>query len=91
MKTFWKKLVEYRIKPEEQKPRRMTYRQLAEWLAKGNGQAKNCHVAVTQFGYDDVDEKDNRELPVTYKIRRWGSEEWIEPIVDVYEADCKKE
>ena len=29
---------EYRIKPEEQKTRRMTYRELAEWLAKGNGE-----------------------------------------------------
>lgn len=25
---------------------------------------------------------------VTYKIRRWNSNEWIEPTVDVYFSDC---
>ena len=84
--------IEYRIPPkaEEPKAERMTYRELAEWLAKGNGQSKTGYVAVTQIGYDSIDEKDNRELPEEYRIRRWGSDEWIEPTVDVYEADCSE-
>lgn len=82
--------VEYRIKPEEQKPRRMTYRELAEWLAKGNGQLFNiakrfCMEIEYRMDYDGC------LIPIDYKIRRWSSDEWIEPTVDIYEADCKKE
>ncbi len=81
----------YRIKPEELKSRSMTYRELAEWLAKGNGQCKTYTVATTHLAYGFIDEKDNSELPEEYKIRRWNSNEWIEPTVDIYEQDCKKE
>ena len=69
----------------------MTFRMYAEWLAKGNGQGKTFTVASTQFAYDSIEIKDEKEIPEEYKIRRWGSDEWIEPTVDVYEADCKKE
>ncbi len=75
---------EYRIVSETQ---RMTYRQLAEWLAKGNGQCKTGYVACTQLGYDCVDEKDTMEVRDEYKIRPWGSDEWIEPTVDVYNEE----
>lgn len=82
----WNDETEYRIAPMSS---RMTYRQLAEWLAKGNGQCKTSDVAVTHLGYDNIDEKDNRELPDEYKIRPWGSDEWIEPTFDVYSEDCE--
>jgi hypothetical protein len=81
----WYDDIEYRIKPEEPKPRIMTYRELAEWLAKGNGQIKVG--GEIHFWLDYVEGTDAME--VCYKIRRWGSEEWIEPTVDVYEADVK--
>lgn len=83
--------IEYRIKQEDPKTRRMTYRELAEWLAKGNGQATSGDVAVTQFRYDNIVEKDNSELPITYKIRRWGTDEWIEPTIDVFASDVLDE
>lgn len=86
-------LFEYRIKPEEPETRHMTYRELAEWLAKGNGQYKFCDCAVPMHSYVftyDAD-KDSTIAPEYYKIRRWGSDEWIEPTADVYEADCKKD
>ena len=34
---------------------------------------------------------ENKEVSTKLKIRRWGSDEWIEPTVDVYNKDCKKE
>lgn len=87
----WVDDVEYRIKPEEPKSRRMTYRELAEWLAKGNGQAKAGRCAITQLIYSNFDKIDNMEIPEEYKIRRWNSNEWIEPTYDIYIADCGKE
>lgn len=76
---------EYRIKPEEPKTRLMTYRELAEWLAKGNGQVKVGGEVHIWFDY--VDSTD--DIDVGYEIRRWGSDKWIKPIVDVYEEDVK--
>ena len=75
---------DYRIKPEKEPAKRMTYRQLAEWLAKGNGQ----YLSNNEFVYDCINgytiKFDNKELPEDYKIRKWGSDEWIEPTVDIY-------
>lgn len=74
-------------KPEEEKPKRMTYRQLAEWLAKGNGQQSSTKCSI-RFTFQEVVKADeNKEVPEDYVIRRWGSDEWIEPTVDVYKAD----
>lgn len=87
----WNKGMEYRIKPEEPKSRRMTYRELAEWLAKGNGEHTTTlsDEVVTRITY--YKNSVNEEVIDVCKIRRWGSDEWIEPTVDVYEQDCKKE
>lgn len=65
----------------------MTYRQLAEWLAKGNGQCRYKDMILSSDAYQIKD--DNKEIYECYKIRRWGSNEWIEPTVDVYKEDCK--
>ena len=32
---------------------------------------------------------DNDEIDEDIHIRSWGSEEWIESNVDIYERDCK--
>ena len=88
-KPNWEDDVEYRIKPEEPKARRMTHRELAEWLAKGNGQRR-----FTDNGYAEQilaypQDIDNKELSDDYRVRRWGSDEWIEPLESVYMEDCK--
>jgi len=79
---------EYRIKPEE-KPKRMTNRQLAEWLARGFGswKTKRCPTVYMDISYPIFEE----DTPVSdsFHIRPWGSDEWIEPTVDIYERDCK--
>ena len=82
---------EYRIKPEEQKTRRMTYRELAEWLAKGNGEHTTTLAEETVTSIKYYKTCADKEVLNACKIRRWGSDEWIEPTVDIYEADCKKE
>ena len=73
--------------PEESKY--MSYRQLAEWLAKGNGQSRYKKGSpTTGFMYDY--EHENKQLTEDFEIRSWGSDEWIEPTADVYLKDCKQ-
>jgi len=83
---------DYRIKPEE-KPKKMTNRQLAEWLAKGNGEHSygegKDDPAFTYWSYDQ--EEMNLPIEEEVVIRPWGSDEWIEPTVDIYERDCNGE
>lgn len=83
------KSLEFRVKPEA---RRMTYRELAEWADKQNGEIKSPtdpSYVFCDFGYREGLE--NEELSEGYQLRRWGSDAWIKPTVEVYEQDCKKE
>lgn len=76
---------------EEPLKQRMTNRQFCEWLAKGNGQWKwnNTTQCYTEYPYPA--ENDCNEVSERILIRPWDSEEWVEPTVDIYERDCKKE
>ena len=77
------------FKEVKKEPELMTYRQLAEWLARGNGQARfldNGYIH-SHIGY----QTDFEESSVKALIRPWGSDEWIKPTVDIYERDCKHE
>ena len=73
----------------EEEPKRMTKRQLAEWGASRFGQIKGLGLVFTDYEYDIRAE--SCPLPDYIKIRPWGSDEWIEPTVDIYLRDCKKE
>ena len=80
----------YLLHPYEEPPKkRMTFRQLAEWLAKGNGQYTTEDYGRTYNAYDYYKEKENNEVDRRIIIRPWDSEEWVEPTVDIYERDCK--
>lgn len=79
---------EYRIKPKESN--RMTYRQLAEWLAKGNGQLRPYEKACLFINMVCATDKNNKEVPSSFRLLRWDSDEWIEPALDVYLEDCRK-
>ena len=71
-----------------EEPVLMTYRQLAEWLTKGNGQSKDEGSWVYQYlAYKLIVE--NKPVDETVRIRRWDSDEWVKPTVDIYERDCK--
>lgn len=88
----WDTRFEYRIKPEEPKPRRITYRELAEWAIKQNGEIKSLSdPSYVSCIFSYLEGFENEEIPEGFRLRRWGSDEWIEPTVDVYEADCKGE
>lgn len=76
--------------PYEAPPKqRMTNRQYAEWLAKGNGESttSRLHCAYTCYEYEKG--KDEMFVPDDYVIRPWDSDEWIEPTLDIYLRDCK--
>lgn len=75
--------------PEEAKPRRATNRELAKWLAQGNGERRfdneysgkdDAVFSAIEFTYDIRD----ADLPVDgcYTIRKWDDEEWHEPTAD---------
>ena len=75
----------------EEKPTLMTNRQLAEWLAKGNGEMsmrKGMGLCVfPHWVYEK--ERANDSVPDDFLIRPWDSDEWVVPTVDIYERDCR--
>ncbi len=80
----------YRIKPKEEKPRLMTHRELFEWIIRGKGQQKSICASLISEALKYYEEK--AECPVyLLLIKPLGSEEWVEPTVDIYERDCKGE
>jgi hypothetical protein len=86
----WLDTCEYRVKPEaehhampERTKRRMTNRELARWIAQGNGQAKDINVPVVTLRglvYDEAD--DDKPCPSYLAIRGWDETEWHEPEVE---------
>ena len=75
--------------PEAPKPRRATNRELARWLAQGNGEyilQITAGMAEHYWNYEDGDEDEpangydssDNEL----KVRKWSETEWHEPTVD---------
>lgn len=67
----------------------MTNRQLAEWLAKGNGEYSSETSSLT-FNYWQYS-KGDEDKPVGdyYLIRHWKDTEWMKPTKAIYEEDCK--
>lgn len=77
-------MYEYRV---EQEPRRMTNKELKEWLKKNCGQyfmpSPNSFIngyVRTQFGYGIG--KDDELVKEGIQIRAWYESEWHEPIVE---------
>ena len=64
--------------------RRMTNRELSEYLAKGNGELKNVGYLIntsTCHWYQDGAE--NKNVDDNIFIRDFGSDEWREPLIEV--------
>lgn len=71
--------------PDEPKPRRATNRELAKWIAQGNGEwcLKNGTGQIganTNYGYSTYEEQQNVTDGVL--VRKWDDTEWQEPTVD---------
>lgn len=82
----WKHVypLEWNKKPKK----RMTNRELAMWLAKGNGQVKYSQShTYTHHTYLEYLHHSDDEIDEGIKVRKWDSEEWIEPTTDLLE-DC---
>lgn len=81
----WSKY-EYRIAPSKKGSSRfMTNRQLSELLQKGYGTWIDQNaLSFVHAGYSYALSKENDIVTDKY-IRPWGSDEWIEPTVDIYE------
>lgn len=68
--------------PDKMKPKRMTNRQLAEWLAQGNGQFTNVNATYAWTELNVLKEKEDRPCVPEWRIRKWEDTEWHEPTVD---------
>lgn len=67
--------------PEDMKPRRATNRELAKWLAHGNGECKDARVGKVWLTYEYYANEEYDECSSYIKIRNWD-DEWHEPTVD---------
>ena len=80
-KQYWKHCAHL---PDPSKPCRATNRELARWLAQGNGEYKEIitghDCCMTYFYYSDRGR--SVELPKGMKVRKWSDTEWHEPTVE---------
>lgn len=74
--------------PDPPKPRRATNRELARWLAQGNGEL--TRGSEDRYGqgpytktylYYSIDEQD-KPVPSECRVRKWSDTDWHEPDVD---------
>lgn len=62
----------------EPEPKLATYRELARWLAEGNGEMKaGSELAYTHMNYNLS--RANSEADSTAKVRKWDDAEWHSP------------
>lgn len=79
--------------PEEPKPRRSTNRELAKWLAQGNGEifleGTNFAVSTQHIYSRGIEDEPCGE---DYVVRKWDDTEWHKPTLDYMELEvvCRK-
>lgn len=64
------------------KVRKMTNKELAEWLAKGNGQFKNGNFGSIKTVLVYTPKEENTMVNNTCLIRAWGEDTWHEPMIE---------
>lgn len=71
-----------KIDTNAKKTRRMTHRELANWLSNGNGEWTNAgnRTAYQRFDYDI--EREDEAISEHIKIRSWNETEWREPLIE---------
>ena len=58
----------------------VTYRELARWLAKGNGEVKNAGTICPNWNYYDYyDDEENKPVKDSLLVREWDDTEWHKP------------
>ena len=73
--------MEWNKKPKK----RMTNRQLMEWLSKGNGMIVKTSIGSVGTYFSVLDGNLDKPCSDEFKVRKWNSEEWIEPTTDLLE------
>lgn len=63
--------------PEVPESERVTYRELARWLAKGNGEAKIVNNVFINLTYGEIEADKNVEDNLS--VRKWDDPEWHKP------------
>lgn len=63
--------------PEVPESERVTYRELARWLAKGNGEVKNADTICPNWNY--YDDEENKPVEDSFLVREWDDTEWHKP------------
>lgn len=66
--------------PEEPKARRATNRELAMWLAQGNGEQFEGGCVIHRHSY--LPDNTNKEVGDGFIVRKWDDTDWHEPTVD---------
>ena len=69
--TTWKHCAEI---PE---PNPVTNRELASWLAKGNGEVKADDVVYSNWNY--YNDQENNPIKDSLLVRKWDDTEWHKP------------
>lgn len=72
--STWRHCAEIQEVPESE---RVTYRELARWLAKGNGEVKNADTICPNWNY--YDDEENKPVEDSFLVREWDDTEWHKP------------
>lgn len=72
--STWKHCAEI---PEVQESKPVTYRELARWLAKGNGEVVWANNVLSNWNYSTHEE--NKALDESLSVRKWDDTEWHKP------------
>ena len=72
--SSWRHCAEIPSFPES-KP--ITHRELARWLANGNGEVKSAFTVYANLNY--YPESENKSIPNYFSVRKWDETEWHKP------------
>lgn len=63
--------------PEVLESKLVTCRELASWLAKGNGEVKDDDVVYSNWNY--YNDQENNPIKDSLLVRKWDDTEWHKP------------
>lgn len=78
-----------KIPDENQKFRRATNRELAKWLAQGNGECSRINSVSALASNEYVRDDEQDECDELLVIRKWDDAEWHEPTADYMGLEAK--
>ena len=75
--STWQHCAEIPAVPE---PKLVTYRELARWLAKGNGEVKDANTICPNWNY--YNDQENNPIKDLLLVRKWDDTEWHKPTME---------